>query len=417
MRKERLFYGWVVVAVLMGMFALSSGSRYTFGVVFKTLTEEFGWERGALSAVASLSLILVSAFQILGGWLSDRFGARLVLTVGFALSAIVLMAMSMVTELWQMYLVYGVLGALGFALVSPVSSTALVNHWFHSRARGTALSLTTAGTAVGQLAITPLAAYLLVNGGWESAYRAEALFMGLIIFPLVVLLLRNAPPESRDLSVGADGADARRTSVGEAIRHATWWQLLMGVFSCGFTMSFASVHFVAYATDMGMDHETAAGALGISGLFSIIGAVLMGKWSDRIGRHIPLGVTYALRGLSFVILLFASNDATLFLFGIILGLSWTSTTSLSAAITVETWGRQSSGFLFAFIFTFMTVGSSVGSYLGGLNYDLVHNYTAIIIANSVIAALGALASFSIREPRVSEPPSLRAPALSASAGR
>ena len=413
--NKKLFYGWVVVAVLMGMFALSSGSRYTFGVVFKTLTEQFGWERSALSAVASLSLILVSAFQILGGWLSDRFGARLVLTVGFAVSAAVLLAMSMVNALWQMYIIYGVLGALGFALVSPVSSTALVNNWFHARARGTALSLTTAGSAVGQLAVTPIAAYLLVNFGWQSAYRAEAVFMGLIVFPLVVLLLRNAPAESKD--VGERVLSGKRTPLRAAIRHATWWQLLMGVFACGFTMSFASVHFVAFAADMGMGEETAAGALGISGLFSIVGAVVIGKWSDRIGRRIPLGVTYALRALSFAILLFANNEFTLFLFGICLGLSWTSTTSLSAAITAETWGRLSSGFLFALIFTFMTVGSSVGSFLGGLDYDLVHNYTAIIVANTVVAALGALASFAIREPRLSEPPSLTAQALSASAGR
>ncbi len=416
MHRKKYFYGWIVVAVLMGMFALSSGSRYTFGVVFKTLTEEFGWERGALSAVASVSLILVSAFQIIGGWLSDRFGARLVLTVGFALSSAVLFAMSVVTELWQLYLIYGVLGALGFALVSPVSSTALVNNWFHARSRGTALSLTTAGAAIGQLAITPIAAYLLMNGGWQSAYRAEAVFMALIVLPLVLLLLRNAPTISKDENSHRT-RDSQHTPVRKAIRHATWWLLLMGVFACGFTMSFASVHFVAYASDMGMDHEAAAGALGISGLFSIIGAVLMGKWSDRIGRHIPLGVTYALRALSFVILLFANNEFTLFVFGIVLGLSWTSTTSLSAAITAETWGRQSSGFLFAFIFTFMTVGSSVGSYLGGLNYDLVHNYTAIIIANTVVATLGAIASFAIREPRELETPSLAAQALSASAGR
>ena len=316
--NKKLFYGWVVVAVLMGMFALSSGSRYTFGVVFKTLTEQFGWERSALSAVASLSLILVSAFQILGGWLSDRFGARLVLTVGFAVSAAVLFAMSMVSALWQMYIIYGVLGALGFALVSPVSSTALVNNWFHARARGTALSLTTAGSAVGQLAVTPIAAYLLVNFGWQSAYRAEAVFMGLIVFPLVVLLLRNAPAESKD--VGERVLGGKRTPLRAAIRHATWWQLLMGVFACGFTMSFASVHFVAFAADMGMGEETAAGALGISGLFSIVGAVVIGKWSDRIGRRIPLGVTYALRALSFAILLFANNEFTLFLFGICLGL-------------------------------------------------------------------------------------------------
>ena len=139
-----------------------------------------------------------------------------------------------------------------------------------------ALSLTTAGAAVGQLVVTPIAAYLLVNNGWQSAYRAEAVFMGLLVFPLVVLLLRNAPAESKDVSERV--LSGQRTPLRAAIRHATWWQLLMGVFACGFTMSFASVHFVAFAADMGMGEETAAGALGISGLFSIVGAVALANF-------------------------------------------------------------------------------------------------------------------------------------------
>jgi MFS family permease len=408
MAGRKFFYGWVVVIVLMGMFAMSSGSRYTFGVVFKTLTEQFGWERGALSAVVSLSLILVSVLQVFSGWLADRYGPRLTLIVGFAVSAAVLLGMSLVTELWQVYLIYGVFGAVGFALASPIASTAMVNHWFHARARGTALSLATSGVAIGQLALTPLAAWLLVNSGWQSSYRALAALMGLVMLPLVLLLLKDAPPESSDINLGSPTSapvpPAQKTSLRQAIRSATWWELMMGVFSCGFTMSFASVHFIAYASDMGMDNTMAADALGMSGLFSIIGAVVMGKWSDRIGRRIPLGVTYTLRSLSFLILLFANNELTLFLFAVILGLSWTSTTPLSAAVTADTWGRQSAGFLFGVVFTFMTVGSSVGSFLGGLDYDLMHNYTAIIITNSVVAGLGALASFAIRERQMDTPP-------------
>jgi MFS family permease len=430
MAGRKFFYGWVVVLVLMGMFAMSSGSRYTFGVVFKTLTEQFGWDRGALSAVVSLSLILVSALQIVSGWLADRFGPRLTLIVGFAVSAAVLLGMSLVTELWQVYLIYGVFGAVGFALVSPVASTALVSRWFHSRARGTALSLSTSGVAIGQLAITPFAAWLLVNSGWQTSYLVLAVVMGLVMLPLALLLLKDAPAESsheRDEesisaqrpavssrghggdegeSPSAPAARSEKTTLRQAIRSATWWELLLGVFSCGFTMSFASVHFIAYASDMGMDNSMAADALGLSGLFSIIGAIIMGKWSDRVGRRVPLGVTYTLRSLSFIILLFANNDLTLFLFAVILGLSWTSTTPLSAAVTAETWGRHSAGFLFGVVYTFMTVGSSVGSFLGGLNYDLMHNYTAIIIANSLVAGLGALASFAIREvPQSAAPPS------------
>ena len=296
----------------------------------------------------------------------------------------------------------------GFALASPVAATALVNHWFHSRARGTALSLATSGVAIGQLAITPVAAWLLMSSGWEATYRVLAVLMGLVMLPLVVLLLRDAPSGSAESVTSSFEASApprqQKTTLRQAVRSATWWELLIGVFSCGFTMSFASVHFIAYASDMGMDNTMAADALGLSGLFSIIGALIMGKWSDHIGRRIPLGVTYTLRSLSFLILLFANNEFTLFLFAVVLGLSWTSTTPLSAAVTAETWGRQSAGFLFGVVFTFMTVGASVGSFLGGLNYDLVQNYTVIIIANSVVAALGALASFAIREEISSSPP-------------
>jgi MFS family permease len=166
-------------------------------------------------------------------------------------------------------------------------------------------------------------------------------------------------------------------------------------------MSFASVHFAAYVSDMHldvMDHTIAGEVLGVSGAFSILGAVLMGKWSDRIGRRIPLGVTYTLRSLSFLVLLaFPDNPTMLFLFAVILGLSWTATTPLSSAVTADAWGRQSSGFLFGIIFTFMTVGSAVGSYLAGLDYDVMHNYTFAIIANATVAGLGALASFAIRE--------------------
>lgn len=419
MQKSKFFYGWVVVFVIMAMFAMSSGSRYTFGVVFKTLTEQFGWERSALSAVVSLSLILVSLFQVASGWLADRYGPRLILLIGFIVSTGVLFSMSFVTELWQVYLIYGLFGAIGFALASPVAATALVNRWFHSRARGTALSLATSGVAIGQLAVTPLAAYLLVNGGWQLSYRALAAIMGIVMLPLVLVLLRDAPGlTSAEKEQKASEEPQEKTTLRQAIRTATWWELMMGVFSCGFTMSFASVHFVAYAMDMGMDTTVAADALGLSGAFSIVGAIIMGKWSDRIGRRIPLGITYALRSLSFLILLFANNEATLFIFAVILGLSWTSTTPLSAAVTAEAWGRQSAGFLFGIVFTFMTVGSSVGSYLGGLDYDIMHNYTLIILANAAVAGLGSLASFMIRERKApSASTSMPAGALPSAAGR
>lgn len=396
MASRKFFYGWMIVLMVMSGSALASGSRFTFGVVLKPMTEQFGWERSVLAAVVSLGLILASIVQVPIGWLVDRISPRWLITTGFVLSTIVLFGMSQVTELWHVYVLYGFLGAFAFALVSPVVSTALVNRWFAARNRGTALSLTTSGAAIGQLAITPLAAYLVGAGGWRLSYSALALFMAVVALPLLLLFLRDAPTEPMSASA-MSRVDAAPTSVWQAMRHTTFWKLMMGVFACGFTMSFASVHFIAHADDIGLDHHMAADALGLSGLFSILGAVLIGRWSDGIGRRIPLGVTYSLRALSFVVLLWTTSDWMMFVFGVILGLSWTATTPLSAAITAETWGQRSSGFLFGIIFPFMHVGSAVGAYTAGLNHDIHHNYTLAIIINAAIAGLGALASFAIKE--------------------
>ena len=395
--SKRLFYGWVVVGALMAVSALAAGSRYTFGVALKPITEEFGWERSALAGVVSLSLLLTSLLQVPLGWLIDHFSPRWFVTAGFVIATAVLLGMSAADQLWQVYLVYGLLGALAFALVSPVVSTAMVNRWFSTRQRGLALSLTTSGVAIGQLAITPLASYLLGFGGWRVSYRALGLFM-LAVLPLVLLLLRDAPGEGR-LSAREAQAQGAHVSLWQAMADSTFWKLLVGVFACGFTMSFASVHFVAHADDIGLDQHLAADALGLSGLFSILGAVVIGRWSDQIGRRVPLGVTYSLRALSFLVLAVTRSDWMMFLFGVILGLSWTSTTPLSAAITAETWGRRSSGFLFGIIFPVMHVGSAVGAYLAGLNHDMMHNYSLAILVNAAIAGLAALASFAIRERR------------------
>lgn len=416
--SKRVFYGWVVVGALMAVSALAAGSRFTFAVALKPLTEEFGWERSSLAAVVSLSLLLTTLVQVPLGWLIDRFSPRWFITAGFGLAIAVLLGMSVADQLWQVYLIYGLLGALSFALVSPVISTAMVNRWFARRQRGLALSLTTSGVAIGQLAITPLASYLLGFGGWRVSYRALGLFMLIAVLPLVLLLLRDAPSEGR-LAPKEVQAQGGRVSLWHAMGDSTFWKLLMGVFACGFTMSFASVHFVAHADDIGLDQHLAADALGLSGLFSILGAIVIGRWSDQIGRRIPLGVTYSLRAVSFLVLAVTRSDWMMFVFGVILGLSWTSTTPLSAAITAETWGRRSSGFLFGIIFPVMHVGSAVGAYLAGLNHDIMHNYSLAILVNAAIAGLGALASFAIRERREPTTPlELRAaPKLASPGGR
>ena len=46
-KRPRVFYGWIVLACATTIIAISSGTRFSFGVILKPLAEQFGWDRAA----------------------------------------------------------------------------------------------------------------------------------------------------------------------------------------------------------------------------------------------------------------------------------------------------------------------------------------------------------------------------------
>jgi MFS family permease len=429
-RTERafgLYQGWIVVITVMVALAVASGGRFLFGVVLKPVSDEFGWGRAELALAMTISVVALSFLQPVVGLLVDRFGSRPILIVGIVLIGLAMIPMTLVDALWQVYVFYGIVAAIGFAATSPVNTTALVNGWFERR-RGLALSLATSGSAYGQLLIVPIATAIMIAWGWRASYVVISAVLFFVILPLVVLLVRDAPTRAatrRDRRAGA--IDAPRVSLGQAVRCAAYWQLSFGMFVCGFTMGFTSVHMIPYLTDM-PEHSThtmqttASFAMAVVGGCSIVGAIILGYLSDRHGHRQMLALTYSLRGFAFLVLLgVGSYIPGIFVAAIILGISWTSTTPLGSAIAADIFGRASMGSIFGFIFTAMNVGSGVGAFLAGLDRDLAGNYNASLVANVLMGFLAAGATITIRARpfalRQPTPARDAAPALTNAGGR
>ncbi|MCZ7153829.1 hypothetical protein NK280_24860, partial [Salmonella enterica] len=73
--KQRIFYGWWVVAAAFAVTFVGFGSAYTFSAFIEPLQREFGASRGAVSLVFSLAGFLYFALGIVSGPLADRWGA------------------------------------------------------------------------------------------------------------------------------------------------------------------------------------------------------------------------------------------------------------------------------------------------------------------------------------------------------
>jgi MFS family permease len=396
-KAGRISAGWIVVGSVTAVLMATSGARFLFGVVLKPVSEEFGWSRTDLSAAVLINMLVLCACQPLVGELVDRFGSRRMLLAGVLALVVTLIPISYASALWHWYLFYGVLSAFGIAATSPVNTTSLVSGWF-TRRRGTAMAIATSGSAFGQLIIVPAAAFTLAHTDWHTVYRALALLLLIFVAPLVLLFVREAPEamERKTRHQTKDGLPAPHATLRSSLTGSPFWLLAFGFFVCGFTMAFANTHFLAYADDMGMAPVDASHIVAATALFSIVGSVVLGLAADRYPRQGVLAVTYALRGLAFLLLLVLPAGGLTYLYAVILGISWTATTPLTAAIAADLYGRQRLGVIFGTMFTFMNLGFGAGAFLDGVAYDLTGSYHGALIVNVVFGFVAALAVTRVR---------------------
>jgi MFS family permease len=402
---QRLHYGWIMLFAIALMAFASAGSRFSFGVFVKPMSDELHWGRDQLALAASMNLLLAGLLRPLVGVLADRVGSRLVALLGITIGGCSLLLTSFAHEPWQFYLSYGVMLAIGYSFVSPVTVTTLVGQWFVKR-RSLAMSIGSTGTSLGELITVQLAMLAVLSVGWESAFRLIAGFMLLIVLPICFLLLCNRPADKglKPYGYSEDGASSRATAAGlaltlrDAVRTGDFWRLGVGFFVCGFTMSFASTHFVPFAMDMGFEDMTAASALSVVGGCALVGGLLSGFLGDRFKRKNVLAAIYLIRGSAFFVLLQAHDLPTLYLGSFLLGLSWTSTGPLTSAITADRCGLTNLGTIFGTMYTIMPIGTAVGAYLGGVVYEARHAYDLTLIASALAGLIAAVVVFGVREP-------------------
>lgn len=395
-------YGWVVVACVTIALTFTSSARLLPGVILKTVTNDYGWSRSDFMLAITINMVVLSIFQPFTGWFADRFGSKAILIGGVLLLGVATIPLSFATHLWQFYLYYGFFGAIALAMVSPVNITALVTGWFDEK-RGRALAIATSGSAFGQLFIVPAATWLLTMTTWPELYRMISVILLLFMAPMCLLLIRTRSASVHKTAAAAK-ADEPHVSLREALNSSSFWLLAFGFFTCGFTMAFASTNFLAYADDMGMSTTAAADVVAVTAVFSIAGSFALGAAADRWPRHLVLSLVYALRGFSFVLLWLLPVGNLLYIYAIVLGISWTATTPLTAAISADIYGRARIGVIFGTMFSFMNLGSGAGSFLDGLVYDTFGNYRVALLANAAMGGLAALAVLrSVHRTKSGEP--------------
>jgi MFS family permease len=377
----RLYHGWVIVGGAFVVLLLAYGTQYAFGVFFAALLAEFHWSRASLSGAFSLYAFVYSGFGLVAGRLTDRWGPRVVIGAGGVLLGAGLAGMSAVTALWQPYVLYGAVAALGMS-TAYVPCNATVVRWFVRR-RGLAVGVASAGGSVGTFVVFGAAIFVALTG---------------------VACVMRRDPESLGLHPDGIAAPSSVGSLGgwtvrEAVRIREFW-MLFSVFGLTWTAIFIPlVHLVPLARDLGIAPLRAATLVSALGVAAVVGRLTMGWLSDRMGRRVILAVALATQVASFLALGRAATLPALVVATLLFGFSYGTVSVIFPAMVADFFGRAHAGSLVGLIFGLAGPAAALGPVGAGWIYDRFGSYALAcwISAALNLAALG-LVTFT-RAPR------------------
>ncbi len=403
----KLFYGWVIVAIGIVVGCIGMGGLMSFGVFLQPMADAQGWSRAGVSSGSTLAFLSMGAGGFLWGWLFDRYGARTVVFLGGLLQGLGLVLASQAQSLPVFLLCYGTaVGLAAGAVYVPL--TAATTSWF-TRHRSLAVSLVSAGLALGTTVVAPLARWLIVTHDWRFAMLTLGCIAWAVIVPLS-LLLRRAPTTDAGATAGAAAAHARtEMTLRDALRTPVFWSLALANFACCAAHSGPIFHMVSYAADCGVPPLAAATVLGAAGIAALSGRIICGVLSDRTGAKRTLVACLALQSVAIALYLPARDVNTIYAVSMLFGFSYGGAMPLYAILVREHFPARIMGSVFGVVAGISTVGMALGPPIGGFLFDRYGSYAWLYIASSAIGSAAVVLAMTVR-PLRAQPVVVSAPA-------
>ena len=142
-KLSQFYYGWVVIFIVFLTLLVSAGISSFPSVLIQSLETEFGWTRAAISSVISIRILLYGLIGPFSAAMLAKFGVRRTMVVAIFLMLISLGLTPFITAVWQLMLLWGVLGGLSTGALANVLGVTVANRWFVKH-KGLVIGLLTA---------------------------------------------------------------------------------------------------------------------------------------------------------------------------------------------------------------------------------------------------------------------------------
>jgi MFS family permease len=377
---------------------------HAYGAYVVKLREEFGWSKTLLSAAFAMARAESGIFGPLQGWLTDRFGPRVLIRTGMTIFGIGFLLFSLVNSPVTFFLTFFLM-AVGSSLGGYLPIGVALVSWFRRR-RALALSISSCGMSVGGI-LVQVVALALTHWGWRWTAFVSGTLILLIGIPLAQVVRHR--PEPYGYLPDGGGPDDRRPeggwgssavgppspivnfTPGEAVRTRAFWCISLGHGAALLVVSAVMVHLIVHVTErLGYSLRQGASVLALLTVVQLI-AQLSGGWAgDRFSkRGIVVGCMVA-HATGLLLLAHASAFWMLIAFAVIHGAAWGIRGPLMSAIRADYFGAASFGMISGISSMVLMLGMMGGPLVAGILADRTGSYVPGFHILAALAALGSV---------------------------
>ncbi|MBI4298424.1 MAG: MFS transporter [Chloroflexi bacterium] len=407
--KKRPFYGWIIVAAVSPTQFFGGLSNQGFGTYLGFFQKEFGWSRAILASPRSVSQLESATLGPVDGWLVDKFGPRVMVSLGAFIMGLGFIVFGMVHSLW-MYFLANIILSLGSGIGGGIVISVVVNHWFR-RKRTLAQVMSVIGFPMAGVLGIPVLVWAQSAMGWRASLVATGLLVWAVLIPCSLFLRRGPetyglhpdgdPPGSAAAEMGRRlGGGLVNFTVGEALRTRTFWLIAVGNGLFGLATSAMTVHlFLHLEQGVGLSRGTAALVWTVASSLNIPSRLFVGVVGDRVPKHLLLGTSGSFLAVSMLLLSLATGLGWALAFAVLYGIAWAIRTPVLRALQGQYWGRTSLGTIGGMQHTVEIALAVAGPVLAGLMADLRGDYRLTFMLGAALSLVASACMFLAKPPK------------------
>ncbi|MHC4167333.1 MAG: L-lactate MFS transporter [Planctomycetota bacterium] len=422
LKPEFKNYGWQVTFAGMGI-NLALGILYTWSVISKRIPDEWGWDEGDKSLPYMVACLIFSLVMVPAGRMQDKFGPRLVATIGGILVGIGFVLASLTSSVAVFVIGFGVLAGAGIGF-GYASATPPAVKWFPPAKTGLIAGIVVSGFGLASVYAAPLTTWLIETRGFGTAILGLGIGFLVVVVSLAQLIRaphkvlqfikeygevgrlkqtamarEKAEAEGKELSIDKKENFAPKEMLGTMQFYLLWF-----MYACGAGAGLMIISKLAAIADKQVGISLGFVLVAVLAIGNGGGRILAGMLSDRIGRKATMIICFVSQAALILLLSRASSEnglgtiPTMATISALIGANYGANLALFPSVTKDFFGLKNFGVNYGLVFTSWGVGGFMLAYLAGRMYKVHQTFDIAYYGASTLLILAAITAIFLKPP-------------------